>query len=169
MLGVWGQTARRNGAQARIIRKPKKFRTRISPKVQHMVLIYFALVALQVAFFIYYYQVSWWLILTAIPFGVLLGFGLSGFNRLANKLSEVLHKSMGKALAGFLLFFTYLIGYILIFSMLVSWPLGWLLEYFSGSPGIARDFALYSINFIMLFSILSWLLGLQRNALPRNR
>lgn len=91
-----------------------------------------------------------------IPFGMISGLALYGFDQSVNRLDRFLSGYIRKFLAGFVLFFAYLIGYILIFSLVNSYPLEWLIENVSGSKELAEQYGMYSINFIIFFSIISW-------------
>ena len=168
MMGFCQQTdKRRRSTQSRIIRRARGHNARMPAEMFRMGSIYLGLVALQIAFFIHYQGMSWWLVLAAFPFGALLGFGLFSFHWKIKGLRRLLYSRMGKVLSGFLLFFIYLLGYILIFSVAVSLPVGWFFEYFSGRIGVSVDFELYSINFIMLVSLLSWLDWLRRTTFSK--
>ena len=167
--GFCQQLDKRCDARPEIIRNPSRLYKRVLAQICHMSLIYLCLVAVQIASFVYHHKMSLWLVANAIPFGMLLGMVLYGFNQMVNRLRALIYNRMGKVLAGFLLFFFCLISYILIFTVVVSYPVGWIIEHFSAQTGTARGFELYSINFIILFSIMSWLDWLRRTVCLENK
>ena len=152
--------------QARI-KKNKRQNDRVLPEMYRMGFVYLCLVTVQTSSFIYLHGLNYWLIVTAIPLGIVFGIVLYALHQYVIQIRNFFYAKAGKVLAGFVLFFIYLLSYILIFSVVVSYPVGWLFELISEQSGVSRDFELYSINFIIIFSIMSWLDWLRTKVLLR--
>ena len=96
--------------------------------------------------------------LAALPLGGLFGLATHLFDRLLTPLTRYLRRVTSGAIAAFLLFFIHIIAYLLLFSGLVSQPLGLLLgEGVVGEPSPTQKFQFYSINFVLVLALLTWL------------
>ena len=96
-------------------------------------------------------------VLCSLPLGPLLGCLLLVFGRGVSLVRGRLLRLMSTFLVGFLLFFVYLVGYIVIFSLAVSLPLEWCFRVVSGSAALGRGYVLYSVNFVIVLALASWL------------
>ncbi len=96
--------------------------------------------------------------LAALPLGGLFGLVTHLFDRFLTPLARYLRRVAPGSIAAFLLFFIHIIAYLLLFSGLVSQPLGLLLgEGMVGEPTPAQKFQFYSINFVLVLALLTWL------------
>lgn len=124
-------------------------------------LLHALLVVLLVAFFVFSRGLVWWLallmLLAALPLGGLFGLAVGFFDRGLQPLAAWLQSLTPGITARFLLFFVYLIGYVLIFAGLVSYPLGLIIDDGTLAPTPATDFRLFSMNFVLLLALWSWL------------
>ncbi|ADH85989.1 hypothetical protein [Desulfurivibrio alkaliphilus] len=125
------------------------------------ILLYQLLVLLLSAYFVLSRPVAWPLALTvlllALPLGGLFGLAQAIFDRLLQAVAAGVQRRWPEVSAGFLLFFGYLIGYILLFAGMVAYPLGLLVERGGAVGATGQDFKLYSMNFVLLLALWSWL------------
>jgi hypothetical protein len=107
--------------------------------------------------FSYFHEVDYSLVLWTLLPGALLGYIFLVVERTLGRLKEHMFPQMGKLLTAFLLFFAHTIGYLDLSSLVVSYPLGYVMEKFSGMSGLAGSYSLFSVNFFIILAILSWL------------
>lgn len=95
--------------------------------------------------------------LSALPLGALFGVVINLFDRVLGPAATVLRRrSNPSATSLFLLFFVYIIGYILLFTSVVAWPLSLLAGDTLSQPSPAVKFRLFTINFVLLLALFSW-------------
>ena len=122
-----------------------------------MVLAYMSVTAAISLLFSYFHEVDYSLALWTLLPGALLGYVFLVMERSLGLLKEYMFPRMGKLLTAFLLFFTHTIGYLALSSLIVSYPLGYVMEKFSGMAGMVASYSLFSVNFFIILAILSWL------------
>lgn len=119
--------------------------------------IYLIINIIQVTYFLCTRSLDCVLVAWSLPTGAALGFSVFCFEKISSSLQFYLLSKMRKLHAGFLLFFFYLIGYVVIFSAVSSFPFGKILFEKTAVSDIANEYGLYSVNLIIILSILSWL------------
>jgi hypothetical protein len=107
--------------------------------------------------FSYFHGVVFSLVLWTLLPGALLGYALLVMERALGWLKEYMFTPMGNLLTAFLLFFAHAIAYLALSSIIVSYPLGYVMEELWALPGMAGQYSLFSVNFFIVLSILSWL------------
>ncbi|MDF1613622.1 hypothetical protein [Desulfurivibrio dismutans] len=119
------------------------------------------LVFLLSAYFLFSRGVSWsvtlLVLLLSLPLGGLFGLAASALDRLLQTAAALLRRRVPAVVARFLLFFSYLLGYIILFVAMVAYPLGLIMVAGEAAKAPALDFKLYSINFVLLLGLWSWL------------
>lgn len=116
-----------------------------------------AIILAPVWYFVHTRHFGFLLYFFALPFTVLSAGMLYFFEYVADAVAAPLADRVGKLLAVFLLLFFYVIGLVLLFSLTLSFPFGWIMTHVSGSPEFAREFALFSANFVIILGLCSWL------------
>lgn len=127
------------------------------PPGLRLAVFYLFLVTFHTGYFVYRFGGGLWAVFVSLPAGFVLGMALHFFWQGVSRLRQRLLRMMRPLLAGFLLFFLFLVGYILTFSVVVSLPVEWCIGVQTGSVQLARRYVLYSMNFIMVMAVLSWL------------
>jgi hypothetical protein len=122
-----------------------------------MVSAYVGLSAVISLLFSYFHGAGYTLVLWTLLPGAVLGYALLVMERLLGGLKVYMFSHMGKLLTAFLLFFGHIIGYLALSSIIVSYPLGYVMEKFWDTPGMAGQYSLFSANFFIVLAVLSWL------------
>jgi len=122
-----------------------------------MVAVYVLMTAAISFLFLYFHEADFSLIIWTLLPGGLLGYFFLVMERWLRQLKAIMFPQMGKLLTAFLLFFFHTIGYLALSSFLFSYPLGYIMEKFWALPGLAAEYSLFSANFFIVLSILSWL------------
>jgi hypothetical protein len=89
--------------------------------------------------------------------GGLLGFVLLVLERSLGLMKNSMLPRVGSLLTAFSLFFLHIMGYLALSSLVVSYPLGYIMERSWRMEGMASDYSLFSVNFFIVFALLSWL------------
>ncbi|MCK5227326.1 MAG: hypothetical protein KAJ60_10350 [Desulfobulbaceae bacterium] len=124
---------------------------------EEIVLLCVILVPALTLYFVQVNQISYTVVLFSVLPAVALGLVIRYFHHFLCIFQERMLGFMGRAQVGFLLFFVYIIFYILFSSFVVSFPLGWVIERLTGSSQLAADYALFSVNFIIIIAIFCWI------------
>ena len=107
--------------------------------------------------FVFLHDTEYALIFWSMLPGGLLGLLLLVLERSLGILKNFLFPRMGKLLTAFLLFFIHIIGYIVLSSIVVSYPVGYIMGLAGEMAGLAGKYSLFSVNFFIVFALLSWL------------
>ena len=120
------------------------------------------LVCGQTAFFVFFHQLSWWLVLWAALPGAFLAGALVVLEAGLTLLKDRLEQEWGMLLAGFVLFFLHVIGYLVLSSLLLSSPMGWFFQHFHPKETPGHAYGLFSANIFLFLGVASWLRKLAR-------
>ena len=126
--------------------------------------VFMGIVATQTFVFALLHHTSQTLVLFSLLPGLFLGVAVLILEYLLALLKGWMSERLDRIVAGFLMFFPHVIGYILFFSLLVSYPVGIFMETAWGVTALGEEYGLFSVNFALVFSILSWIYNLRRTS-----
>lgn len=126
--------------------------------------VFMGIVAVQTFVFALLHHTGQSLALFSLLPGLFLGVAILILEYLLALLKGWMSERLDRIVAGFLLFFTHVIGYISLFSLLVSYPVGIFMEIAWGVTALGEEYGLFSVNFALVLSILSWIRNLRRTS-----